>query len=123
MPVLFKQIGGLSGEMSRQSPVCGDSDDFALCCSEKDESTDALTPSERPMMLPETLHNLTPEEISKIADKVRIPFFSAVTQMAIRTDLEEALIKFYVPLAATLKRLAQDQHGPLDRRQRRPGCR
>ena len=64
-------------------------------------------------MLPQTLHNLAPEEIRIIADKVRAPFIRAVTQMAIETDLESDLLKLYIPLAATLKRLAQDQHGPL----------
>jgi len=59
-------------------------------------------------MLPANMHNLTADEILKIADKTRVSFLAATKQMMLGNDLKQALINVYIPLAACLAKQADD---------------
>lgn len=64
-------------------------------------------------MLPKTLHNLTPDDVSKIATRISEPFLAATRMMKIDNDLVQDLTDLYIPLAATLKEKTERSDGPL----------
>jgi D-glycerate 3-kinase len=64
-------------------------------------------------MLPPTLHNLTTDAAKKIAARVKESFFAEARRMKIDSNLEQNLVDIYVPLAATLRQVAQRQDAPL----------
>lgn len=64
-------------------------------------------------MFPTGLHDLTIEDLNKIAVKVREPFSEASCRMKIENDLEQDLTRIYLPLAATLQCASRKQPGTL----------
>ena len=64
-------------------------------------------------MLPKTLHNLTPDDVSEIAARISEPFLAAARLMKIDNDLVQDLTDIYIPLAASLKDKTERHDGPL----------
>ncbi len=65
------------------------------------------------MMIPKTLHNLTPDDVSEIAARISKPFLATARLMKIDNDLIQDLTDIYIPLAATLKEKTERHDGPL----------
>jgi D-glycerate 3-kinase len=67
----------------------------------------------RRVMQPDTLHNLTADDVSTIAARTYEPFSAAVRLMKIGSDPVQDLTDIYIPLAASLKDKKERHNGPL----------